>query len=1058
MTTAFSTCTTRLAAAVVVGVAACAAAAQQKLHFTYMWHMEQPIYWPDRQVSGEDRYELAWTSIQRKDAGALNPANNLREIFGIDDRRASYQYRMRDAINAIRSQPEAGAQISYSGGLIENISSLGTANQLGYSPGWYNWLREARGWSTTGGAAKPRADIVQFSFHHALLPLLEPSTVRKELQLYKSIYPDAWGASPARSGGLFPSEMAFSMRLIEPLAQEGVQWAIVSGEKLSRACPDFPVIYGSGGINCDPPNKADQLNPAQGGFYFRQTIDRGCSPAEAYPFAFVPRRARYVNPDTGAVSAITVVPASQSLGWKDGYAPMGTSFFDTLQVRNDGSRPQLVVLAHDGDNAWGGGYSYYLEATPNLVASAASQGYVPTVIERYLNDHPVPANDYAHVEDGAWVNADGDFGAPQFLNWLWPLLNSAGQIDIPNGWHEDARNWAVITAAQNRVDTAEQIATRVGGPQPGGLDIRRILHPFAATTNAERAWHYFLGSLNSGYMYYGVSLDMEVKPTIACNEAARLANLVIGDASLDTTPPTIFIPQREVWNPGGTNFGPQHGYKQVVNNGDFWVWTFVADVSGVQGATLKYRIDGDGARPLLGTENETYAGGPGVGAWVEVPMTRRAFPAGNVYNNPEINFFEMPQNIAEQFSARITGVRSKLIDYYVEATDTKGFVKRSPIQHVWVGDGSGAPPPGGGGGAVVVVSPDPPVAGQSVTVTYNPAGRNLASANPVRIHHGINVWQSVPSPDPTMTAGTGTDAGKWLYTLTLPATANQLDAVFNNGAGTWDNNGGADWHFTAVGGVQPFVMDGQLDSGVEAISTVGGKTLYADLRGSLLYVAAPNAGTGGARDAFVFVARQPGALRAAQWGKSGQVSSWDAFLAAENDNTYSGWFDAGVGVATAQARPASGTGVLEGTIDLAAESGGTLPGRVHLAFGQWPTADAQGLIAASQIPATADSNTTLNDVEYIAVDLCRFLPGGCCPVDYNADSSLNPDDLGDFITDYYTAPPLPGPGGYAIGCPGNAVPNDAGYRAAYTADGAGQCTEPFPDNLGDYITAYFTGC
>ncbi len=84
--------------------------------------------------------------------------------------------------------------------------------------------------------------------------------------------------------------------------------------------------------------------------------------------------------------------------------------------------------------------------------------------------------------------------------------------------------------------------------------------------------------------------------------------------------------------------------------------------------------------------------------------------------------------------------------------------------------------------------------------------------------------------------------------------------------------------------------------------------------------------------------------------------------------------------------------------------------------------------------------------------------GAVCAVDYNTDGSLNSDDIGDFITDYFTAPALPGPGGYAIACPGNPAPYDAGYRAAYTIDGSGQCFEPNSDNLGDFITGYFEGC
>ncbi len=80
-------------------------------------------------------------------------------------------------------------------------------------------------------------------------------------------------------------------------------------------------------------------------------------------------------------------------------------------------------------------------------------------------------------------------------------------------------------------------------------------------------------------------------------------------------------------------------------------------------------------------------------------------------------------------------------------------------------------------------------------------------------------------------------------------------------------------------------------------------------------------------------------------------------------------------------------------------------------------------------------------------------PVTACPWDYNSDGALNPDDLGDYITDYFAEPAIAGPGGYSIACPGNAPPYDAGFRADVTAD----CILN-PDDLGDYITAYFQGC
>ncbi len=992
-------------AALAAGFSGPGALAQPKLHYTYLWHLEQPIYWPDRQVSGEDRYERAWESIQHRNIGASHPENNLSDIFGLDDRKAVYQYRVRDSINAIQWASRAGAQISYSGGLIENISSLGSANQLGYTPGWLSAFREARGWNTTV-SSKPRLDIVVFPFHHALMPLLDESAMRKEIQLYKSIYPDAWGSAVGVSRGFFPSEMAFSERIIPVLASEGIAWSVVSAEKISRACPDFPVILGSGGINCDPPNKADQVN-ANGVNWYRQSISRGCSPVEAVPLSLIPRRAQYVDPGTGVASSIIVVPASQGLSWRDGYAPLGTTDFANLQGFGSTSRPMLVMLTHDGDNAWGGGYSYYMEATPNLVSSANST-YPATTVEQYLAEFPVPSNDLVHVEDGAWVNADGDFGAPQFINWNWPLVNSSGQIDIAAGWAEDARNWAVITAMQNRVDTAEAItiARPVGSGGTGGaaLNTRKILYPDGGSKPTERAWHYFLGALNSGYMYYGTSLDMEVKPTIACNNAARLIDPLLAGASPaeDTVAPTVWIPQRTPWNPGSMNFGPEFGYKQVNNNGDFWIWTFAYDASGIPagGVTLKYRIDNDGANPLSSTQNETYTGGSEVSAWQSATMTKRAFPSGNFFNDPSVNFFVLPNYIADEYYFNLTGIRSKLVDYYIEAVDSRGNLRKSAIQHVYVGDGAGAT---GGGGTVVSLSPQIPVAGQNVTITYDPAGRALAGAPLVKLHYGFNSWNPVIAPDPAMTLNAGNQT--WSLTVPVSANATQLDVVFNNGASTWDNNGGQDWHFAVTGGqpVDTWDVSGTRDpdSTLIATSTSNNINLWAGLKGDIFYMATNAAA--GTNDRFLLIsgANGPGTLRTAMWGKGGQVGDWGAFVGNESGNGYNGWSDANVGTAVQSAATNNG-GVLAATMNVKQEFGGgnALPAKVYVAVGTYPTADATFPVSADCIPS-ASGNNLPNAIE---IKLCRFAnprsPQGCCPADLTGDSQVDDADFVLFAAQY----------------------------------------------------------
>ena len=852
-------------------------------------------------------------------------------------------------------------------------------NQLGYSSSWNVPYVQARGWRTVG-QNKPRLDVVIFPFHHALMPLVSETTQRKEIQAYKHVYADTWGTTAPRSRGFFPSEMAFSTRLIKVLAEEGIDWSVVSAEKISRANADYPVVLGSGGINCDPPNRADMVNPGSHDYY-RVQISRGCAPAEAYPQSLTPQRARYIDPADGTVHEIIVIPASQSVSWEDGYGPMGTGHFDTLQANNDPSRPMLVTLAHDGDNAFGGGFSYYMEATPNLVSAAQVGGYHATVVEEYLADHPVPADAVVHVEDGAWVNADGDFGSPWFLNWNYPPVNAQGEVDVENGWAEDIRNWAVITAAQNAVDTAEQIATDQGQP----VRIGHVVEPNSASRPAERAWHYFLGALNSGYMYYGTALDFEVKPAVACNEALQHAMPVIA-SGLDTTGPEVWIPQRWPWNPGELNFGAPFGYQQHIATTDFHIWTFVHDVSGTLDVTLKIRTDADGTNPLDDHSNETYAGGPGVGAWQSLPMTRRAFPVGNVYNNPELNFFEMPDAIADQFYAEITGLESTLIDYYVEATDALGNVTRSPIQHVWIGDGDGANP---GGGERVMTQPVPLIAGDTATITFDPAGGPLASAPQVYAHIGFNGWQNVISPDPQMTLDPAEQT--WSLNIQVPATASVVDVVFNNGVGTWDNNGGQDWRLPVNGTSEPsFPIDGNLDASATLVASNDGIDVYAGLDGANLYVAmtAPTA-----RDHFLLIAQTPGALAPAMWGKAGSVSQWDAFIGAEATNDFAGWFDASGGSV------ARGS-VVEGLIGLNAEFG-SLPQHIAIAAAGYGTDDGGELQAQS--PA-GNTNGAIESSEYLVVQLCELTPNGCdsCPADANGDGALSPADFNAWVIAFNT--------------------------------------------------------
>lgn len=837
---------TSLQSAGAVGILffAMAVTASDSVHLAYHWHLHQPIYWPEVNSNGtqNNRYQFAADSIDIKinnsgntyaGSGYEHPRNALvsgdggefDSVFDKADRVSAYQDRGRDSINTVLGHPDAGASVSYSGALMENIWSLGKDGRYGYGPGWNTGYSTARGWTTSGGF--PRADMVGMTYHHAFSPLLPKSVLRKEIQIFKEIWWKSWGGNPNHSDhskGFWPVECAFSASMIPVLVEEGYQWSIVANSHLARTCTNYLEVAqrGNSGWNIDPPNRADQLGPSVPATqWWSGTID-GRGGAFPAPYAYQAHKAKYVNPDTGVESLITIVPMCDLLSYQNGFGTMGTGDIDAhIAPFNDPSHPSLVLMAHDGDNAWGGGYSYYMESVPGLFNAAAAKGYRPTSIQQFLADHPVPTSDVVHIEDGAWVNAAGDWGHPQFINWLWPPVRSPSDpayvasdprtwFNITNGWTEDFRNWAVLIAGANYCETAEQITLTNGGTvQPWKIQ-EPVSH--AGVNNnpnaAEQAWHYYLGGLDSGFMYYGTSLDDEVKQTLAANRAIAFATNVIGNGALDRTPPTMFKPQRFPWNPGGMGWGPLTGYLPIGFNGkpawpsDFYIWTHIFDVSGVTNVTLFVRTDADGVNPIADNANELYAGGPGVGAWIALPMNKRSLPTGNFYNDPNISFFLLPTAIADEYWAQVGGYTNVLLDYFVQAVDARGNTNKSDIQHVWVGAGDPAGNNSGStnGCAGRVCLVPLPTNGLTVTISYDASAGNIPAANPVYLHLGWNNWATVP-PDTAMVFNAASN--RWQLTVNVPVNSTQLDCVFNNGAGVWDNNNGADWHFAVQANSAP---------------------------------------------------------------------------------------------------------------------------------------------------------------------------------------------------------------------------------------------------------------
>jgi hypothetical protein len=653
---------------------------QAQVHTSYLWHLHQPTYWGDVSKINPNRYQIVKESQDLKLSGANNdsnglahPTNNLQEIFGSGDRVAAYQFAPKNAINSIRDLPESGAQITYGGSLLENINSLAQANQWGYSNTWIQNIKDAKAWKTSGNF--PRMEMVSFTMHHALSPLLSDEALTKEIKAHQYYSKQLFGTHDSK--GYWPAECAFSERIIKTLTECGIEWSVIANSHLARTLNNYPIKAGSGGSMCDYPNKADRIDTNGTNWFSAQKDARGGQ--FAVPYCYLPYKSKYIDPETAQEYKITVVPMADYESYEDGYSAIGTNLIAPIAAQAPTCiRPPLVLFAHDGDNAWGGGSSYYNESVTGFSHTAASASYVPTTIPQYLLDHPVSDNDVVHVEDGGWVNADGDFGHPQFTNWLWPFYNSNYKFN-PTGWTEDMMNQAITTAGENHAIMAEQL-------EGNNLRMSEIVSPTAAISPAEKAWHFLMAGYDSGNAYYGLAEDLEIKTTLAVNRCVQFAKPTLeAHPGVDSTKPSVFIPQRWPYNPGEKGYGAPYGYKEFLNSADFTVYTFAYDVNGVQKSELKYRIDADGKNNQNSSHNETYVGGVEVGTWVTLTMAERILPKGNITSNTQADLYMLPTVIANQYYAEIAGISEKLLDYYVEVSDNKGNVTKSKIQHVWVG-------------------------------------------------------------------------------------------------------------------------------------------------------------------------------------------------------------------------------------------------------------------------------------------------------------------------------------------------------------------------------------
>jgi hypothetical protein len=802
------------------------------VYVSRFWHNHQPIYWPEWNGNGSqtERIQYAWDSIVLKDGQKYStavghPENNLTDIFGLDDRRSAYQGRPRDSLAAIGQA--GGFCMSYSGSLMDNVRNLGGNNQLGYGSGWWDGNRQASGWLTPSGSR--RLDLVGFTYHHSLGAVLPKSVFRKELQIFKQAYWKAWNRNSDlsdHSKGFFPTEMAFSPAMVDVLADEGYEWVIVASHHLSRTCPtynNYANPTGTYNIYSSPPNRADQLGPSPSSGWWYNMPNPGQGSWNVSPYAYQLQRVKYVNPSNGTEKTMIMVPSDDTLSYMAGYSGAQVGIIDSsiAPYANDPSRPVIVMPSTDGDNAWGGGFSSWIESTPAFFSASQNAGYNITAVQDFVNQHGAAAP-VVHVEDGAWIFPETDYGSPYFLKWIEPPLKTATATNTYPGTMVDIEtpgfalkfwSWSPVIAGANWCETAEQIFKDAGG----AVNAWKVQSPYdwdgsyMSPNIVERAWHVYLGGLDSGFNYYGgLGNDDEVKQSLATRRAVEMLQTYMStNLANDRTPPTVFKPQRFPWNPGAYTFGwfnsiPGGGTNSAYLKkmpSEFYVWTHAYDVSGITNIVLKIRKDNDGVNSLANNQNEVYSNGADVGSWISISMTKRTLPSTQAAlnaaaNNGQIDYFPeaLSPSIADYYFAKITdssvpSFRGKLLDYYIEANDGRGNVSKSDIQHVFVESdgGQSGPIP-----SAVNFSSDPRDCAD-LTTTYMANGGSLSNLTPVTMWlRFTNSGGFVSNSMAHQGGGTST------YTVAqalIPDNAPLAEVYFQSGAAI-DNNGGANWSTT----------------------------------------------------------------------------------------------------------------------------------------------------------------------------------------------------------------------------------------------------------------------
>lgn len=745
---------------------------------THVYHNHMPNFWPyydtskyaSTPVGGAIRYtydggamalqsgSVAGYALALKN-GKLMPHDNLNQYYDRDAKRNAYTNWPADTARKFVSQhPQSQVQVTMSAAVINDVQDFAERGTFDFfKPGWaYKWVDAYNSLKTANGfhALEP----IHFTGHHSMGPLVGPQYFLKDL-IYQNVtlQQDYFlGDSFRPSEGFFPTELGFSERLIPTLRKLGVKWSVMGNNHFSRAVKSYPYLDDPGKDTLvSPPNRADLQNDVEGGTWYTLGMEHEQQNIVNYfPFADIPHWVQYVNPETGEVYKLAGIPVDQNGSWLEGWEGKAGPEQTIGKFEKDaGGRVPYFVIAHDGDN--GEGRAGSVETWENSGNFTYVQPGVKGMgVQEYLKTYPIPEDDVQHVQDGSWVDTRDSSSDPTWYHWHIPMGVWKGQfadftkatgktfdwptnfdgtplghaVSMEYGYHYLERNFALLQAAINYAETAEQIWLD-GHPNywsPKTDKEKRVtyegnqLNPYmmsypvkgdesndykGGANPAELGWYFLISSIDSGFGYYDENVDDNVKPSLGFNQSLFFTEpYVEAHAGEDRTGPSMWWVQRYPYNPGSANASKAEGWTKLWANNSFAIYTYAYDVSGIQDVKVFIRKHKDKRMSPTDIAPRVYDPAsvcPGVancdpdqvGEWVEYPTKVRDLTPdmnGVAWQNNDVsyNYKVIPgQKIGSTYYAYIDDLQDELVDYYMEATDTLGNVTKSEIQQVYVGAG-----------------------------------------------------------------------------------------------------------------------------------------------------------------------------------------------------------------------------------------------------------------------------------------------------------------------------------------------------------------------------------